>query len=117
MHVFAMLADMGVCLVWTCCCCCMQVGEDEKALNNGVNPFIQLIEDADGLDKIEHLQEHQNEDIYEKAVSTLETYFELEDGEVENLAPGLDANQATYAFGNGAAPGAPQGGFNFGNPM
>lgn len=95
----------------------LKVGEDEKALHNGANPFIQLIEDADGLDKVEHLQEHQNEDIYEKAVNLLETYFELEDGEVENLAPGLDANQGTYTFGNGAAPGAPQGGFNFGNPM
>jgi importin subunit alpha-6/7 len=46
-------------------------------------------------------------------VQLLETYFEVEDGEVENLAPQQDASAGTYAFdaGNGAAPG---GGFTFG---
>jgi len=35
----------------------------------------------------------------------------VEDGEVENLAPAVDANN-TYAFGAGAAP-ASGGAFNF----
>jgi hypothetical protein len=77
--------------------------------NNGSNPFAQLVEDADGLDKIEALQEHQNEDLYEKAVSILETYFECEEGDDQNLAPQLAGNQ--YAFA--AAPAAQAGGFNF----
>lgn len=54
------------------------------------------------------LQEHQNEDLYEKAVAILETYFECEEGDDQNLAPQLAGNQ--YAFGQ-AAPQA--GGFNF----
>lgn len=54
-------------------------------------------------------QEHQNEDLYEKAVSILETYFECEEGDDQNLAPQMAGNQ--YAFGQQAAqPGA----FNFG---
>ena len=35
------------------------------------------------------LQNHSNEDIYEKAVAILETYFDVEDGEEENLAPAV----------------------------
>eukprot|EP00775_Hariotina_reticulata_P002748 gene2748-3042_t len=89
----------------------LKVGEQMKRLpgNNGSNPFAQLVEDADGLDKIEALQEHQNEDLYEKAVSILETYFECEEGDDQNLAPQLAGNQ--YAFA--AAPAAQAGGFNF----
>jgi hypothetical protein len=65
-----------------------------------------------------------------QAVNILETFFDVEDGEVENLAPGVDANHGTYHFGgprgpvDPAAQGAPQippgaqnGGFNFGAPM
>ena len=67
------------------------------------------------------LQNHSNEDIYEKAVQILETYFDVEDTEVENLAPAVDAAAGTYAFGGapgGGAPGGPAGappagGFNF----
>lgn len=47
------------------------------------------------------MQEHQNEDLYEKAVSILETYFECEEGDDQNLAPQLAGNQ--YAFGQAAA--------------
>jgi hypothetical protein len=47
------------------------------------------------------LQEHQNEDLYEKAVSILETYFECEEGDDQNLAPQLAGNQ--YAFGQAPA--------------
>lgn len=47
-------------------------------------------------------QEHQNEDLYEKAVSILETYFECEEGDDQNLAPQMAGNQ--YAFGQQVAP-------------
>jgi len=51
------------------------------------NICTQLIDEAEGLDKIEELQNHSHEDIYDKAVLILETYFDVEDGEAENLAP------------------------------
>ena len=47
----------------------------------------QLVDEAEGLDKIEELQNHSHEDIYDKAVLILETFFDVEDGEAENLAP------------------------------
>jgi Atypical Arm repeat/Armadillo/beta-catenin-like repeat len=98
-----------------------QIGEAEKDMAgpSGVNPYVALVDEAEGLDKIEDLQNHSHEDIYDKAVNILETFFDVEDGEVENLAPQVDVDQGTYTFGAPAAPGVPglpQGGFNF-QPM
>ena len=39
------------------------------------------------------LQNHNNEDIYEKAVAILESYFDVEDGEEENLAPAVEGGE------------------------
>eukprot|EP00199_Chlamydomonas_sp_CCMP681_P000137 CAMPEP_0119102220 /NCGR_PEP_ID=MMETSP1180-20130426/1038_1 /TAXON_ID=3052 ORGANISM="Chlamydomonas cf sp, Strain CCMP681" /NCGR_SAMPLE_ID=MMETSP1180 /ASSEMBLY_ACC=CAM_ASM_000741 /LENGTH=543 /DNA_ID=CAMNT_0007086467 /DNA_START=102 /DNA_END=1733 /DNA_ORIENTATION=+ len=97
----------------------LKVGDTIKKMpgSNGINPYAQLVEDAEGLDKIENLQDHPNEELYEKAVHLLETYFEVDEGEDQNLAP--QATSAGYAFGAPAAPapapGAP-GAFNFGDP-
>jgi hypothetical protein len=51
------------------------------------------------------LQDHPNEELYDKAVRMLETYFEVEEGEDQNLAPGVTAG-GVYAFGapTGIAP-------------
>jgi importin subunit alpha-1 len=89
----------------------LRVGEQLKKLpgSNNQNPYAQAVEDAEGLDKIEMLQEHQNEDLYEKAVQILEQFFDVEEGEDQNLAPALDMAQNAYAFG---APAQPAGGFN-----
>jgi len=89
----------------------LRVGEkDSKSNNTGVNQYATFIEEADGLAKIEELQNHTNNDIYEKAVKILEVYFAAEEEE-PSIAPGIDQNQQTYQFG-GATP-APQGGFKF----
>jgi len=73
------------------------------------NQYTSLIEAADGLDKIEQLQAHQNNDIYEKAVSILETYFAAEEeDDGQNIAP--TANQQGFNFGASATP---EGGFKF----
>ena len=112
----------------------LKVGEAEKELAGagGVNPFVALVDEAEGLDKIEELQNAANEDVYDKAVSILETFFDVEDGEVENLAPqaaaiaggggavAVDAAAAgvvapgAYAFGGGGAAPPPPGAAGFG---
>jgi len=71
------------------------------------NPVVSLIELADGLSKIEALQEDPKEEVYSKAMKILETYFPLEDDDNTNIADG-----AGFNFGAGAQ--IPQGGFNFG---
>ena len=49
-------------------------------------------------------QNHSNEDIYEKAVAILESYFDVEDGEEENLAPAV-AEGGAFEKRRGAAVG------------
>ncbi|GAB2294296.1 Inositol monophosphatase 1 [Dionaea muscipula] len=88
----------------------LKVGEAEKNLGNSgdMNYYTQLIDEAEGLEKIENLQSHDNNEIYEKAVKILETYW-LEE---EEETPG-DGSQPGFHFG-GNEPHIPSGGFNFG---
>ncbi|KAI9186230.1 hypothetical protein LWI28_015100 [Acer negundo] len=56
----------------------LKAGEADKSLGNtrGVNVYAQMIDDAEGLEKIENLQSRDNNiEIYEKAVKILETYW------------------------------------------
>ncbi|KAL3531516.1 hypothetical protein ACH5RR_010838 [Cinchona calisaya] len=89
----------------------LKVGEAEKNLGNTgeVNVFAQMIDDAEGLEKIENLQSHDNNEIYEKAVKILETYWLEEDDE---QLPSGDAPQSGFNFGGGELS-VPPGGFNF----
>jgi len=93
----------------------LKVGEAEKDLGNtgGVNLYAQFIDDAEGLEKIENLQSHDNNEIYEKAVKILETYW-LEDDEDDQALPATgEAAQPAFNFGSNQ-PTVPSGGFTFG---
>ncbi|CAN1352960.1 Importin subunit alpha-1b [Linum perenne] len=92
----------------------LKVGEADKnmGISGNINAFAQMIDDSEGTEKIENLQSHDNNDIYEKAVKLLETYW-LED-DVDAVASG-DNNapaQTGFNFG-GNEPPVPSGGFNF----
>lgn len=82
----------------------LKVGEADKemGLNGGINIYAQQVDECDGLDKIESLQNHDNNEIYEKAVKILERYWAEEEDD-ENLP----------AF-PGGPPSLPPGGFTFG---
>ena len=88
----------------------LKVGEALRA-DGAPNQYAQFIDEAEGLEKIENLQNHNNNEIYEKAMKILEEYFGLEDEDDQNLAPGMDAGGNQFAF---EQPMMPQGGFNFG---
>ena len=84
----------------------LKVGEADRT-DEAPNVFAQYVDEADGLEKIESLQNHTNNDIYEKAMRLLETYFGLEDDDAQNLLPEVQGDQ--FAFG----AAAPTGGFQF----
>ncbi|KAL3538295.1 hypothetical protein ACH5RR_001661 [Cinchona calisaya] len=92
----------------------LKVGEADKemGMNGGINLYAQMIDDCEGLDKIDNLQTHDNHEIYEKAVKILEKYW-TEDDEVQTLPDGVDGNQQGFSFGNNQ-PNIPPGGFKFG---
>lgn len=76
------------------------------------NEYANLVDESGGLDNIEDLQEHENVDIYDKAVQLIEKYFGEEEEECENMAPTVSANAKTFDFGAPVAA-APLGQFNF----
>ncbi|KAG7657540.1 Armadillo [Arabidopsis suecica] len=55
----------------------LKVGEAEKNLGNtgDMNYYTYLIDDAGGLENMMELQDHDNSEIYEKAVKVMETYW------------------------------------------
>merc|ERR1712194_128726 len=83
----------------------LKVGKQkQQEFGTPENVVSGLIEQADGLQKIEQLQEDANEEVYQKAMKILENYFPLEDDSA--------AVDGQAAFGFGAS--VPAGGFNFG---
>jgi len=91
----------------------LKVGEAEKNLGatGGVNLYAQMIDEAEGLEKIENLQSHDNTEIYEKAVKILETYWLEED---DDAMPTGDAAAGQTGFRFGEQASVPSGGFKFG---
>ncbi|KAH7388163.1 hypothetical protein KP509_16G061800 [Ceratopteris richardii] len=89
----------------------LKVGEADKDMGNtnGVNIFAQFIDEADGLPKIEELQTHDNNEIYEKAVKLLETYWQEEDEDEQQTADPVGQQQ----FNFGGQQPLPVGGYNF----
>lgn len=92
----------------------LRVGQKEKETSGSdFNEYARDIEAIGGLDKIETLQQHSNQEVYEKAIRILEVFFQAEDEEeIEGVVPDNSGSQ----FGFGVQNQAPEGGFNFGNP-
>mmetsp|Transcript_35748 Transcript_35748/g.64271 ORF Transcript_35748/g.64271 Transcript_35748/m.64271 type:complete len:544 (+) Transcript_35748:75-1706(+) len=92
----------------------LRVGLDqqqEKGLQE--NPIASILEQAEGLSKIEKLQEDPNEQVYSKAMKILEGFFPLEDDDDLYADTGSSKiNQDVSQFVNGVQ--VPQGGFMFG---
>jgi len=71
-----------------------------------------LIDEADGIEKIEDLQNHSNAEIYKKASEIIETHFGGEEiEESAEIAPVSNGNVFSFGINNSV----PQKGFNFAN--
>ena len=57
-----------------------------------------LLDSFDGVEKIENLQNHRSNDVYDKAIKIIEDFFSGdEEDECENIAPKM--NDKTFSFG------------------
>lgn len=69
-----------------------------------------MIEECGGLDKLEALQNHENEQIYQKSHGIISAYFSEEGEEDQNIAQPEEVNgQLDFAASNNV----PDGGFSF----
>jgi hypothetical protein len=59
--------------------------------------YIALFEECGGIDNLENLQEHPNDDVYEKSGEILRLFFGGDDEEDQNLAPAQE--DGTFSFG------------------
>jgi len=59
--------------------------------------FVTLLDQYGGIDKIEALQQHTDDTIYNKAINMIERFFGEEEVEDENLAPAINGN--VFSFG------------------
>lgn len=90
----------------------LKVGEEDAKSTNSQNPMAVFISEADGLNKIEDLQQHSNNDIYEKCIKILETYFGVEEEEeMAEIAPQMQGDQ--FGFGMATDQGGAPGTFDF----
>jgi len=87
----------------------LRVGKRDAPQYGGVNKFAEFVEECGGLDKLEELQQHENEGIYHKAVEMLKNYFNANADEEITAAPAT-SSEGTFSFGNASAP---TGGFQF----
>lgn len=73
---------------------------------NELDRMCQMIEECKALDKIEALQNHENNDIYKKALGIIEKFFSEEEEEDD-----ITSTNGNYEFaGNNSVP---DGGFSF----
>ncbi|EDW03134.1 importin subunit alpha [Drosophila grimshawi] len=77
----------------------------------GTENLCLMVEELGGLDKLEALQQHENEEVYKKAFTIIDTYFSTADDEAEQQLAPQEVNGALEF--NAAQPKAPEGGFNF----
>lgn len=88
----------------------LKSGKREAAKSCSVNPYNDAVEECGGLDGLELLQRHDNEEIYDRAVRVLREHFESEEAE-EASAPTVDASRNQFSFG--LSNGAPTTGYSF----
>lgn len=90
----------------------LKAGASQVANPGDVNKYAVMIEECDGLDKIEYLQSHDNPEIYQKAYNLIEKYFTNEEGDA-NINPVVDADNQQYQFNVAQNTEAQQPNFNF----
>eukprot|EP00547_Thalassionema_nitzschioides_P016680 CAMPEP_0194251788 /NCGR_PEP_ID=MMETSP0158-20130606/26194_1 /TAXON_ID=33649 /ORGANISM="Thalassionema nitzschioides, Strain L26-B" /LENGTH=548 /DNA_ID=CAMNT_0038989023 /DNA_START=58 /DNA_END=1704 /DNA_ORIENTATION=+ len=60
--------------------------------------YLNLFDEVGGIDKLEELQTHNDNTVYQKAIEMIDEFFGEDDAEDENLAPKCDENGFTFGM-------------------
>ena len=91
----------------------LKVGElDAKNNTDNQNLMALQIEECGGIEAINDLQRHENDEIYKKAYNIIDLYFSEEE-EVADLAPTVNQSTGEYDFPMSTDQFVPQTGFQF----
>merc|ERR1712059_106239 len=95
--------------------CDLLAAKDDKTVGVVLDGIANILTTAEKLaetDKVEQLQAHENETIYQKALQIIETFFPDGDQVDDEIAP--KAGDTGFEFGAAQDAAVPQaGGFNF----
>lgn len=78
----------------------LRVGKKDATTTGSANRYSDHVEECGGLDNLEMLQRHDNEEIYDKAVKILRNYFDSEEAEDATIVPEVNAG-GQFVFGTG----------------
>ncbi|KAJ3122715.1 Importin alpha subunit (Karyopherin alpha subunit) (Serine-rich RNA polymerase I suppressor protein) [Physocladia obscura] len=76
----------------------LKIGEADKAINNGVNIYADNIDSAGGMEKIYVLQNHDNNEIYQKSYQIIQKYYSEENEETGIDEAEIDDVTGTFKF-------------------
>ena len=82
----AMLQSKEVRILQICLECISQILKAGE-MEDGTNPCASFVEEVGGLDAIESLQQHENMDVYKKALKIIETYYSEEEEDESSAVP------------------------------
>jgi len=77
----------------------LKIGKQEADFRGVPNKYAEWVEESGGLEHLDQLQRHENEEIYEKAVKILTVHFGGEEDEDSSLVPEVLPGQAQFGFG------------------
>ncbi|ETV89410.1 hypothetical protein H257_00701 [Aphanomyces astaci] len=81
----------------------LRMGSDEQEEHlTDDNKVAMLVEEYDGVNKIQQLQYHEAMEVYRKSLSIIETYYGGEDEEEGDLLPTEDPAAQQFTFGTGS---------------
>eukprot|EP00054_Salpingoeca_dolichothecata_P026299 m.187275 g.187275 ORF g.187275 m.187275 type:complete len:519 (+) comp25615_c3_seq1:192-1748(+) len=83
----------------------LEAGQAEAQQNNAEkNECARQIDECGGLDRLEVLQLHEHPDIYERANKIMESYFESDPVQPDDLLPETNENDSQFAFPSNPNP-------------
>ena len=80
-----------------------------EAPGGGNNAYADFVDECGGMEKIEQLQNHENEELYKKALGIMERYFADEDDDEIDMGAPTASSTTAFTFGSGLPVSASNG--------